>query len=946
MAKIKRFSAIFSILPFCLVLAGCRLEITSVEGGYVISDSGQYDCEEGAEIACTWDVQSAAFNEVFTAVASPGYKFVQWSSAESTVCGGSAGSCSLEMSRLPFTIRRSLLASNSVARLTPVFERTNETLKFSVSGVLGVLEGAVLDSDTNNPDNGLTPNDSVNQAQLIENPGTASGYLNEAGAGDVGNTQNSGDYEDFYKVDALAGDIVSLFAAEFIEADLDLYLYDESGAIVEFSNGTGEVEQLEIPEEGTWYINASLFSGASNYLITVGRSSAVQRSKDIVLGEVILQYKAEAALAPEAADGRREGVESKYSLRQMGGGFGRERLMRGQLRPSAYLDPLSVRLQEKRGSILNDTNRAAWDTFTLIKSLRKEPSVLFAEPNYKVKKSAITNDRFFNFLWHYELIKVPSAWDFTTGSSEVIAAVIDTGIIPQHPDIEGQLTDGYDFISDPDYSGDGDGIDSDPTDVGEGESPFRSGDFHGLHVSGTIAAKGNNSIGIVGVAYDSKIMPLRALNADGEGTTYDIMQAVRFAAGLPNDSNTLPAKPADVINLSLGGGGYINSDQIIFDQVAQKGILTVAASGNEGSSRVGYPAAYDNVFAVGAVDATNNVTTYSNRGNDLSLVAPGGDTGSDANGDGQPDGVLSTYYDNGQPEYIFLQGTSMATPHVAGIFALMKSVNAELNFNAIDSMLTQGALTDDLGPAGYDEQYGWGVINAQKAVIAAIEADGQEVNRPAALGISARSLSFGSSLSSATIIISNLGKGELNVTEVSVTEDWLLINPSNVDENGLGSWLVNIDRSDLPDGSYQGRIAIDSSAGSSEIAVAMRVSSASEGDVGTIYVLFVEADSQEVIAETKTSFDEDYAFLLPRLEQGRYEIWAGTDTDNDFYICDEGETCGAWQNTDSPAVLNLNSDRDDIDFTSDFQLKLPELSSSALKPVSGARPLKRKKRRP
>ena len=941
-----RFSSAFFVVPLCLFLASCRLEIASVEGGYVISDSGQYDCDDSAATACKWDIQSAAFNEVFTAIASPGYRFVQWSSTQSTVCGGSDESCALAMSRLPLTMRRSLLASNSVARLTPVFERTNETLKFSVSGVLGVLEGAVLDTDTNNPDNGLTPNDSVSQAQLIENPGTASGYINEAGVGDVGNTQANGDYEDFYKVDALAGDIISLFAAEFVEADLDLYLYNQDGAVVEFSNGTGEVEQLEVPEDGTWYINASLYSGASNYLITIGRSSAIQGSKNIVPGDVILQYEAEAVLTPRASDTRREGIENKYSMRQMGGGVGRERLLRNQLHSGGPLESLSPRLQMKRYSMPDQKDRAIWDTFMLIKNLRSEPSVLSAEPNYKVRKAAVTNDRFFNFLWHYDLINVPSAWDFTSGSPDIISAVVDTGIIPQHPDIEGQLTDGYDFISDPDSSGDGDGIDPDPTDIGEGSNAFRSGDFHGLHVSGTIAAKGNNSIGIVGVAYGSKVMPLRALNADGEGTTYDIMQAVRFAAGLDNDSNTLPETPADVINLSLGGGGYINSEQIVFDQVAQKGILTVAASGNEGSSRVGYPAAYDNVFAVGAVDATNRVTDYSNQGGDLSLVAPGGNTGADANGDGQPDGVLSTYYDDGQPEYIFLQGTSMATPHVAGVFALMKSVNPSLNFNAINSMLTQGAITDDLGAVGFDEQYGWGLINAQKAVIAAIEDDGQNIDTPATLSVSTRSLSFGSSLSSATVIISNLGKEELSVTGVSTTEDWLLVSPSNVDENGLGSWLVSIDRSGLSDGSYQGRINVESSAGSGVITVAMRVSSASDGNVGAIYVLFIDADSQEIVAETKTSADEDYGFRLPRLEQGRYEIWAGTDTDNDFYICDEGETCGAWQNIDSPAVLYLNSDRDDVDFTSDFQLKLPEVSSSARKPISETRPLKRGRLRP
>jgi len=471
-------------------------------------------------------------------------------------------------------------------------------------------------------------------------------------------------------------------------------------------------------------------------------------------------------------------------------------------------------------------------------------------------------------------------------------------------------------------------LDPDPTDKGDGSTDLRSGSFHGLHVAGTISAAGNNNRGIAGVAYGSRIMPLRALGADGAGSSYDVLQAIRYAAGLSNDSGTIPDETADIINLSLGGGGYNQIEQNLFTTLSERGILVAAASGNAGANNVEYPAAYDHVFAVGATDAQGAVTSYSNRGAALDLVAPGGLLEADSNGDGEPDGVLSTYYADGRPEYAFLQGTSMAAPHVAGVFALMKSVSPDLNSLNVDRMLQAGVLTSDLGEAGRDDTYGWGLIDARKAVASALDAAGGISNLPPRLGLSTSNLNLGSTLGSTEIILSNLGDGDITVNSTQSSASWLSTTPLNTTSGGLGTWRVTADRENLAPGSYTGTLTFESSAGDASLKVSIRSAESSNGDIGTVYVLFVDHDTQEVVAESATRASQSYRFSLLDLPAGNYEVWAGTDNDNDFFICDDGETCGAYQTMDEPVVLKVNRNRANINFSSDYQISLRTASSN------------------
>lgn len=223
-------------------------------------------------------------------------------------------------------------------------------------------------------------------------------------------------------------------------------------------------------------------------------------------------------------------------------------------------------------------------------------------------------------------------------------------------------------------------------------------------------------------------MPLRVCGRppspdEGCASLHDIEQAMRFAAGLANNSGTVPPRRADVINFSLGSRLFLPGFQAVIDQIRAAGVVIVAAAGNDGIDEMNYPAAFPGVIAVGAVDINKARAYYSNFGSWISVVAPGGNTAQDVNGDGRPDGVLSTATTDRSGalvnDYAIWQGTSMATPHVAGVMALIKAVAPSLTPQAITSLLVSGALTDDLGAAGRDDQFGYGLINASKAVAAA-----------------------------------------------------------------------------------------------------------------------------------------------------------------------------------------------------------------------------------
>ena len=808
---------------------------------------------------------------------------------------------------------------------------------FTLSGTISTSASQTVDSDTNDPARPAVSNDAASIAQHLPTPVTLGGYVNRPGTGAAGQSRESGDSEDYFQVELLAGQRITMLVGDFETADADLYLLDDQEVIVDHSIETGERESVAAPRDGTYFVNVSAFAGATNYILAIGTATTpaqyLHQPYQIVPWQVIVTYRDDRGVSEAVIN---DEVSRAMDLELWAGSRGRGRLL--ALRKSGAGTPERLRrlagAARKLERIADPDLRARWETLMTVKALRKDPRVRSARPNYRVHTLAVPDDEAFPLQWHLPLVGLPDAWETTTGDSDVVVAVIDTGILARHPDLEGQLVDGFDFVRDPGTALDGDGIDPDPEDPGS--SIGGGGDsFHGTHVSGTVAARGNNGRGVAGSAYGARVMPLRAIGAGGAGTSYDVDQAVRFAAGLPNDSDTVPARRADIINLSLGGAPFDQDTQDLLREVRAAGVVVVAAAGNEASSAPFYPAAYEGVIAVSAVDTQRQLAAYSNTGPAVDVAAPGGDGSTDFNGDGFPDGVLSTSGTIGASGvnfgYAFLTGTSMAAPHVAGIVALMKSINPELTPQDIDSLLVAGELSDDLGAPGRDNQYGHGLINAQRAVYAALQSTGSSPADSPRLVASASTLNFGGSSTTLGLSLQNGGKGDLELLSLSISEPWLAVEPLAIDSNGLGEYRVSVDRAALPPGIYAADIMAQSSVNNLSVRVlASREIGEGETDIGVVYILLYDPLLDETVEQFVTGGSgAEHPFRFTGIPAGEYEIIAGTDTDNDLFICDAGEACGAWLTIDQPIRVRIDSDTGGLNFPVEYLVSLPTASSTA-----------------
>ena len=829
----------------------------------------------------------------------------------------------------------------------------------TLSGTVASGAGSDTDSDSNDPNANYVANDTPALAQKLANPAMLGGYLNKAGNGPGGPSFIPGDDSDFFRIALAANQTITLTIGDFDTGDLDLFLYYDDGSIDInnpdfFSNDIGQTERLTVPQDGDYLIEVYAYSGYSNYALVVGQrttpltASTLASTDDFVPGEIIIKFNnailsasANTSLPARAAS---LGLQFKTGSNDRASLFKLEDPQNRSVSLGALgLASASAGTTARQFRSSDPDKQLKMDTMQMIKALRKRHDVLYAEPNYIRHALQVPSDNYYDLQWHYPLINLPAAWDISTGSPDVVVAVIDTGVLLNHPDLQGQFSagSGYDFISNDSMSQDGEpGIDANSDDPGD--SALGSSSFHGTHVAGTVAAAtsfGAGGSGAAGVAPGVKIMPIRVLGKGG-GTDYDILQGVRYAAGLSNDSGTLPPRKADVINLSLGGPGASQAAQDVFTQARNAGAIIIAAAGNSATSAPSYPAAYIGVVSVSAVDINKQLTPYSNFGTSIDVAAPGGDNGSDANGDGYPDGVLSAAGDDsgGNIDYVykFFPGTSMASPHVAGVVALMKSIHSNLTPDDVDNLLNSGLITKDLGLAGRDNQFGHGLIDARKAVDEATRlASGIVVDTPF-VSASPASLNFGNEENGLPLSVFNGGSGELTVTSVTDDATWLTITSNAVDTTSqLGRYQLAVDRSGLAAGIYTANITINSSANTITLPVILQV--AGQGaktapDAGYHYILLIDADTNAALAQQAgNAVNGMYHFQFDNvLFSGtqRYQIIAGTDRDNDGFVCDAGEACGAYLSRDQPKIITASDTHTGLNFTSGFSIGLQSLSAA------------------
>ncbi|WP_299404178.1 DUF5942 domain-containing protein [Acaryochloris sp. IP29b_bin.148] len=305
------------------------------------------------------------------------------------------------------------------------------------------------------------------------------------------------------------------------------------------------------------------------------------------------------------------------------------------------------------------------------------------EPNYVYQASWVPNDPDYGKQWNLKNINMESAWQASRGQGTTVA-VIDTGIAPVADLKRTRLVAGYDFVNDRPEATDDHG--------------------HGTHVAGTIAQSTNNNFGVAGIAYEAQLMPLKVLSRSGGGTVADIAEAIRFAAD----------NGADVINMSLGGGGASELMQEAIEHAHRQGTVIVAAAGNAARSAVEYPARYPHVIGVAALDRAGQKAPYSNYGAGVDISAPGGSlAGNDSLG-----GILQNTINprDGSSIFAAFQGTSMAAPHVAGVAALIRSIGIQ-NPDQIEQILQQSATAVKDDAANY---FGTGRLNAGDAVSLAL----------------------------------------------------------------------------------------------------------------------------------------------------------------------------------------------------------------------------------
>lgn len=800
----------------------------------------------------------------------------------------------------------------------------------AISATASVPANSYVDGDVNDPNTPFVANSPT--PQLIQNPALVAGFATKTPTGQVGDRFQSGTDEfDFYQLTIVGGQSIQLAISDWAQStasttDLDLFLYTATSTptLLQSSEGTGQSESISVGATGQYIIGVRAFAGRSNYILSVSSATTMassvdklSRMGDFVDGEVIVDFhrppkgsKATLKSLQQRADElglkAEGGMAEMAMLFSIGAGSDADKALKalgvsGESEfPSPYAETMAPFVEQAR-------------VVRALKALRGRSDVNAADPNYRVYPRALRepNDPGYPFqAWHYRQANLPQAWGVTTGNQGVVVAIIDGGVAP-HPDllpnVDYALGWNFKFPGQPAYD--------DALIVGGRSS------WHGTHVAGTVAARGNDGIGVAGVSWTATIMPIRYGELD---IFRNLVDPIRYAAGLTNGSGRVPSRRAQIANLSYGqdfNPACPSTVQSAINDAFNAGLAIVVASGNHNTRMSGIPDSCANIINVAATGYYGERASYSNCGPTISLAAPGGSAGNpglpespfqatacstlDSRPPAQSEWVLSTI---GEPPYVGAEaGTSMATPHVSGILALMESVNPGLTPAQVNMLIASGRITNDAGPQGRDDFFGYGVIDALKAVSEAQALAGGSAP-PAVATVTPTTLSFGENASSLGLRLSASGTGPLAVTGISSNAQWLSVSPAAVNSQGFGDYNVVVNRSGLPSAGYSGRLSFaTSTAGALNVSVTMQVGAANSiGNVGAVYALLIDPYTLNTVAFGLGTYAQGrYTFAVSGVLPGQYYLVAGSDIDHDNSICDPGEACGFYPSSGDAELITV-----------------------------------------
>ena len=773
-------------------------------------------------------------------------------------------------------------------------------------------------------------NDSLAEAQILITPTDVDGNIGDDvfaqlsfdSNGDIVRDENGDviytnidrpDDADWYKVETVPNLQITLAVEDYQETITDdngsettvtnkatLLLYDAVGTLLDFQYTDGSTEEyqtINLPDSGTVYavvkqdVNNTKYTLALGSVVTSTQSKFLSSKDAYAIGRM-MTYRS------FNKDFGYIDTENDIPLRSS---------LAGKLTSLNESDFKGLKvidfdyLQEYSSIFGNKTyldssefvNTSSLDQIKYLKHwkilqhYRNKFPQLDLEFDFKVHKlTGFTQDEYWAYQWGLQNIGLEQVLNAIGQETQNVAvAVIDSGSPSQTSTAwttSAFLEGGYDFAPASDSS-DGDGPDPDPTD----HNPASGS--HGTHVATTINAlnDGNNING-----FGVNVVPFNVFGNSGSAYSSDVIGAMLFAAGLSNETGTFytGAVPIRVINLSLGssggscGGSYTNG----ISDVTAAGLTVVAASGNEAIEApgvYGFPASCDNVVSVGSVDPVNNRAYYSTYNDMVDIAAPGGTVGTDINGDGQGDGILAF---DGNESLANYQGTSMASPHVAGAIAVLYGLKPDWTTVQMDAFINGGYLTDDIGPEGRDDEYGLGMLNLSKAFTALIDG-GLDFTYAT---ITPGSLNFGYTDTERTITVNKIGDGDLSVTQIVPDNSSLAsVSAVDVDASGFGTYRVTLTRGDVPDGSYQSSItATISDETTTNITFTYAIGEERQRpDIGFTYLLLINDDGESVGGWYIDLRPEGVSFEVNDIGIDSYYWLFSTEIDGDGYVGGYGE---------------------------------------------------------